>query len=243
MNLFCDDFIDMPFFFQVRWGSGSIVSVRWVHLDNPRLWECGNEWECNAQTASTLPHQSDYKIHFYDLMWPSLILHCSSALPAFILVHNDLSIRSDSAGLLENVFEGFLLSCFEVSTPAFSSECHHPHKDFLFVPTETLIHACFVTQNISWHKPSRLLWCHLANETPTLVMRRKGFCAIVFIRWQWCLDHSKLTYSFQLVAFMLALWCPSLQSRLKLPKPHWKEQDTLFFLLFVLFAFPWPLNQ
>lgn len=95
MNLFCDDFIDMPFFFQVRWGSGSIVSVRWVHLNNPRLWECGKEWECNTQTASTLPHQSDYKIHFYDLMWPSLILHCFSTLLAFILVHNDLSIRSD----------------------------------------------------------------------------------------------------------------------------------------------------
>lgn len=171
MNLFCDDFIDMPFFFQVRWGSGSIVSVRWVHLDNPRLWECGNKWECNAQTASTLPHQSDYKIHFYDLMWPSLILHCSSALPAFILVHNDLSIRSDSAGLLENIFEGFLLSCFEVSTPAFSSECHHPHKDFvcphwnsysrMFCDTEHKLAQALETALMSFGKRN----AYFGNET------------------------------------------------------------------------------
>lgn len=61
------------YFFHVKWGSGSIVSVRWVHLDNPSLWECGNGWECNIQTESTLPHQSDYKIYFYDLMWPSFL--------------------------------------------------------------------------------------------------------------------------------------------------------------------------
>ncbi len=161
-------------FFQVRWGSGSIVSVRWVHLDNPRMWECGNEWECNTQTASTLPHQSDYKIHFYDLMWPSLILHCSSTLLAFILVHNDLSIRSDSAGLLEKVFEGFLSGCFEVSTPAFSSLSEWP--EILFVCPHWNSYSrmfCDTEHNKLAQAPE--LWCHLANETPSLVMTCKEF--------------------------------------------------------------------
>ncbi len=135
-------------FFQVRWGSGSIVSVRWVHLDNPRLWECGNEWECNTQTASTLPHQSDYKIHFYDLMWPSLILHCSSTLLAFILVHNDLSIRSDSAGL----WRKFL----KVSYQAALKYPHLPFHPYLntIIPTKTfcLSSLKLLFTHVLWHR-------------------------------------------------------------------------------------------
>lgn len=132
-------------FFQVRWGSGSIVSVRWVHLDNPRLWECGNGWECNIQTASTLPHQSDHKSS--SMIWcehPFLILHCSSALPVFILVHSDLSIGSDSAGLLKVSYQTAL---------------KYPHLPFhhylnAIIPTKTfcLSPLKLLFTHVLWHR-------------------------------------------------------------------------------------------
>lgn len=123
MNLFCDDFIDTAFLFQVRWGGGSIVSVRWVHLDNPRLWECGNGWERNFQTPSS---SSSWTIKSISMIWRD---HSSLDLALFL---SPACFYLDAQWPLDQVRPRW---SFEVPSPAFSSlsECHHPHKDFFFL--------------------------------------------------------------------------------------------------------------
>lgn len=111
MNSFSDDFIDMTFFPWARQRLRSIGSVRWLHHDNPLLWECGNRPEHITDEVDSL-HTSFLSIfikqkqllcrlrlsvnHTKEQDAPqSSSLHGSSSVAFFISVLTDLPLSVD----------------------------------------------------------------------------------------------------------------------------------------------------